>query len=299
MIVLLTFVSLIPFKLVNYFKQNKDTEKSLELESLNNIVKPSSLEHITKLHLNPSVKPLERKLESNIFFDKEKARLKTEAEVIISMKNKIEDPLVCKNILEDVRPGILQRIMPERVEKISSYLKNIKVLRQVWKILDRTKIITFFYIDQWKDLLFALRLLTLIGGTFTLGMLYVAKNPTTFSSQVIIISLTSALLPVILSAFIIASNPLIVTGFHYQNKLRNISKWKLFLLRVLSFFFFPLIPALLFDVKEREKENLSKLLLVSDHTNPAIKDEIMRRRKFLISVREGFKINRYTSAISY
>ena len=209
---------------------------------------------------------------------------------MISMKNKIEDPLVCKNILEDVRPGILQRIMPERVEKISSYLKNIKILRQVWKILDRTKIIAFFYIDQWKDLLFALRLLTLIGGTFALGVLYVAKNPTTFSSQVIIISLTSALLPVILSAFIIASNPLIVTGFHYQNKLRNISKWKLFLLRVLSFFFFPLIPALLFDVKEREKENLSKLILNSDHSHPEVRLEIKKRRQFLISIRNGFKI---------
>ena len=98
--------------------------------------------------------------------------------------------------------------------------------------------------DLSKDLLFALRLLTLVG-----GVSYVATHLVSFPSQIILISLTSALLPVILSAFIISSNPLIVTGFYYQNKFANISKWKMFLLRVLAFFFFPLIPALLFDVK--------------------------------------------------
>ena len=264
---------MVPFKLIDYFKNERNTERCFELESTYSRENSSSLEYIIKLHLDPSVKPLERKLESNIFFDKEKATHKTEAGAIISIKNKIDDPLVCKNILEDVKPGILQRLMPEKVEKISSCLKNIKILRQLWKILNRIKIIAFFYIDQWKDLLFALRLLTLVG-----GVAYVVDNPTTFSSQVIIISITSALLPVILSAFIIASNPLIVTGFQYQEKLRNISKLNLFMLRVFSFFFFPLIPALLFDVKEREKENLSKLLLTSDHTNPDIKAEIKKRR---------------------
>ena len=169
---------------------------------------------------------------------------KTEAEVLISIKNKIEEPLVCKTILEDVKPGILQRLMPERVEKIFSYLQNIKTLRQVWKFLNRVRKITLFYMDLSKDLLFALRLLTLVG-----GVSYVATHLVSFPSQIILISLTSALLPVILSAFIISSNPLVVTGFYYQNKFANISKWKMFLLRVLAFFFFPLIPALLFDVK--------------------------------------------------
>ena len=41
--------------------------------------------------------------------------------------------------------------------------------------------------------------------------------------------------------------------------------------------------------KEREKQNLSKLLLVSDHTNPEIEVEIKKRRQHLLLVREGLK----------
>ena len=184
-----------------------------------------------------------------------------------------------KAIFDDVRPSIFHRLMPNFFQKILSYLKKMKILmillNILWNGLVRIKDITFYYIDLLKDLLLAVRLLTL------LGVAYVIAHPTTFPSQVIFISFISAILPIILSAVSVASNPLILTGFHNHKKCLNMKGWKLLVTKFVELILFPLIPALLFDVEKREIENLKKLLLNSDHSDKETQAEIEERRQFI------------------
>ena len=157
-------------------------------------------------------------------------------------------------------------------------LKKIKFLMQIFFILDRAKTIILYYVDLLKDTTLAIRLFNL------LGVSYLLAHPTSFSSQVVFISLTTAFLPIILAAVIIAANPFIVLGFKYQKK-RKLSKWKIFLAKVITFVLSPLVPALLFDVKEREKKDLHKMILDTNHNDPEVKIEIEERRKFLLALK--------------
>ena len=237
-------------------------------------------EKMIKLHLDPSVETSERKTQTKKFFEAEKATHQSEAEAIMCVKDRIDDPLIFKSILDDYKPGITQRLTPAKIEKILAEVKKMPVVMVILDILERVKTITFYYTDLLRDTLLSVRLLLL------LGVAYVVEYPTAFPSQVIFISLTAAFLPIILSALIVSSDPLIVTGFHYKKKLRNLAGWKLALCKLSVFLFFPFIPALLFEVKHQEKNNLERLLLNSDHADPEIQAEIKERRKFILAVKE-------------
>ena len=284
---ILTIISLATFKLVSCCKTRQEITENIEFvpkrpnNSQHNAVDEGPLEEteITiKLHVNPFAEINQRKSQSKKFFEKERNAHKNEAEALVSVKTKIGDPMICKRIFDDVNPGLLQKMTPKVIENLFTEIKKSKILLTVCDILGRTKTITLYYVDLLKDTLLAVRLLAL------LGVAYVVTNPTTFSSQIIFISMTATFLPIILSAFIIASDPWIVLGFHYRRKFRKMSNWKMLLTKLSAFIFFPIIPALLFDVKIREKENLKNLLMKSNHTE--VEAEINERRKFLMAVKQ-------------
>ena len=286
---MLIIISLLLFKLVDTCRTKKNTDDLIKMKKTKDARQqsiadydhgsPEFTEHMIKLHLDRNSDTSERKKQTIMFMETEQKNHQSEAEVILCVRNKIDDPVIYKNILETYKPSITQRLTPEKIEKCLAEVKKMSLVIVVFDILDRVKTITFYYLDLLKDILLCVRLLLLV------GVAYVFYYPTAFPSQVIFISLTAAFLPIILSALIVSSDPLIVTGFHYSKKLRNLTGWKLILSKFSAFLFFPFIPALLFEVKHREKNNLEKLILNNDHADPEIKAEIKERRKFILAVK--------------
>ena len=60
-------------------------------------------EHIIKIHLDPFVEITERQLQSREFFSNEKAIHKSEAEALVCIKKKIDDPFIGKVRIPNVK----------------------------------------------------------------------------------------------------------------------------------------------------------------------------------------------------
>ena len=299
MLLSLTLFSLLTFKLIDYCSCKKEknqsasetkphqkecshflTDDANDEHYLTHHGSPDLTEYMIKIHIS-EFEETEREAESGKFLNMEKAIHENEANAIVCMRMKIDDPRICQKILEDAKPGLLKHFLTlTKIKQILAKFKKVKILLQISYILDRAKTVILYYVDLLKDTTLSLKLLSL------LGVPHLIAYPTTFSSQIVFISLTSAFMPMILAAVIIASNPLILAGFCYQNQFHKITKWKLLLLKIITFVLSPLVPALLFDVKEREKKNLEKCLLTSDHNDPEIRTEIKERRKFLLAVKK-------------
>ena len=53
------------------------------------------------------------------------------------------DSFTCKGILEDVKPGLSQRLTPKNIKKIITEIQKNKMLMRINQIIMRVKIIIF------------------------------------------------------------------------------------------------------------------------------------------------------------
>lgn len=198
------------------------------------------------------------------------------SEVVACLKQTVANSTVCSEILEDLWPGILTRCCSRHFSGLMSWIKSHILLGTVFFIIQRFLKIFLYYLDVLKDSSFAATLLVLVGPSV------VFLHPDNFASQITIIYLLTVILPILISTLQVASEPSLLMGFEDASKRETkVSPNRKFYQRLLSLaavIFFPLIPAILIDLKEREKNRLSHLIQESDSLNQA---QIRERQEFI------------------
>ena len=136
------------------------------------------------------------------FYDKmAKIHNNDKSYIYLNMKKKL-DPLVVHNIIDCKFPGIrqktiilIERIFGEFISKTEDKITQIGWLGSIFFTLKRILSIEFKYIDLFKDIFLTVYIMILSGGP-----LAVMTYSTNFTSVVVMLMVTSIILPAILSS---------------------------------------------------------------------------------------------------
>eukprot|EP00092_Neocalanus_flemingeri_P080309 GFUD01100156.1.p1 GENE.GFUD01100156.1~~GFUD01100156.1.p1 ORF type:complete len:1047 (+),score=211.36 GFUD01100156.1:131-3271(+) len=200
----------------------------------------------------------ERKKINNLYYQSElKIHNFSKPEVHLCMKNQLH-ATTCESILDDVAPGLKRKVTPTWMKKLAEAVKNNVIVSHLFYYAHRIFSICLSYVDLLKDLLLLMSLVSLVGGPYALWM-----NPSLFSSQIILLLLASVIIPLLLAGALLAFNsPVLVLGHDVRKAQEKnpLKVWQSVSLKLFTVLMSFLLPALLINAEEREKEEIKKLL---------------------------------------
>ena len=162
---------------------------------------------------------------------------------------------LAKELLDNVRPGIIARMLPDKVQNWikSNPWSDFLLIRTCIKVLS----LTAFYLDFTKDFFFLCLMVSLV----TLPTIFDPNFFYSFQNQMIWIWAASIFLPLIVSSGRVAIYaPLAIYGQKMDSMQKELERNKIIFLQVSYLLVFPLVPVMLLFTSQTEEETQKELL---------------------------------------
>ena len=210
-------------------------------------------------------------------------------------------------LIDGVYPGIIDKVTPKAIKEIIQ--RNTKKITstRLGKIMKITLKIGNLYLDPWKDWSILWLLIGLVGARAIFTPEFFSFYPV----QIIWILGASLILPLVISSLQIAIfSPLAIFGYKIEKEKNKIPTYQIFLVRIFTVVFFPLVPALLVLSTTEDEEKLEEFGMLLEENRAQNKDtkDVIRKmlsvqmflkktKKMILKIRTNKTLENYVQLV--